>query len=142
MAASGRDHHRGRQLGVAYALPGAGVAVYADDPQLQDWLREFLAPGFERLAPADGHPTVVVTSDAGWSTPPAPPGHVGVRGACFALDREVVEYPAGIVDGATVVTDSRHGVCYRIEPEQVTVVRGDRAPRSPSGGDARRYASS
>ena len=99
-----------RSAGVVYALPGAGVAVYCGRPA---------APGLAPRVPSrldwSGWPRR--TAIQPWSsrrTPggrlrPNPPGPVGACGACFALDREVVEYPAGDRRGC----DRRHGLSAR-----------------------------
>jgi hypothetical protein len=45
----------------------------------------------------------------------------------------VVECPSRWDDGATVVTDQKYGTRYRIEPDVVTVMRNEHAPRSRAG---------
>ena len=127
MAASERDDHRGPERGVAYALPGGRVAVYADDSQLLDWLDEFLGPGFDRVIPAKDDPTVVVTSDAGVVGAARP--YRCVRHTCVFRARSGsgrASRPPGRRN------DGHHGLeirgIYRVEPDIDQVVRDDLAP--------------
>ena len=131
MAASARDDHEEPGLRTTYALPGARVAIRADD-ELVRWLDEFLLPAFDLSDPAPGDDVVVVTLKRESSALPEPEDEDGAR-PCFALDREVVEIRAWDTDGAVIVDDRKYEATYRL-----AVRRSPSCATPPCHGRARR----
>lgn len=116
-------------VATGYRFGSALIDVEVDDADAARWLKEFLTPWFEPIAPGKGQMTVRLTVSAAAFADLAgrQAGAICHPVACFALDSEVVSLPGWAADGSTVIADSGRGCFYRLRPPHVEII-------APPGG--------